>query len=164
MCTIAFEVNSQSFFNNNGQQRRHLNFSPRLSNRNSEISFRNSDEGLSSYDKLINDILNKKRAEALAENNKIANDNINQINGVQSIQPDSDESPITTKPVRFVGVGKTDVEYLNNVTYALTNFGVILMKVINIQKKYIQNIKDRIFVVFLFSFLFYRFNRLCRNY
>lgn len=137
MCTIAFEVNSQSFFNNNGQQRRHLNFSPRLSNRNSEISFRNSDEGLSSYDKLINDILNKKRAEALAENNKIANDNINQINGVQSIQPDSDESPVTTKPVRFVGVGKTDVEYLNNVTYALTNFGVILMKVINIQKKFI---------------------------
>lgn len=131
LCTIAFEVNSQSFFNNNGQQRRHLNFLPRLNNGNSGITFRNSDEGLSSYDKFINDILNKNRAEALADNNKIANDNINQINGVQSIQPDSDESPITTKPVRFVGVGKTDVEYLNNVTYALTNFGVILMKSVN---------------------------------
>lgn len=160
-----FEVDSQSFFNNNEQQRRHLNFLPRLNNRISGITFRNSDESLSSYDKFINDILNKNRAEALADNNKIANDNINQINGVQSIQTDSDESPITTKPVRFVGVGKTDVEYLNNVTYALTNFGVILMKVsysYEYTEKYIQNIKDRIFVVFIF--LFYRFNRLCRNY
>ncbi|CAH2095257.1 unnamed protein product [Euphydryas editha] len=132
LCTIGSKVKSQSFFNNNGlQQRRDLIFSPRQNNRDNGVFFRNSEQGLSSYDKYINDILNQRKAEALANNNKITNVNINQINGVQSIRPGSDESPITSKPVRFVGVGKTDVEYLNNVTYAITNFGVNLMKSVN---------------------------------
>lgn len=161
MCTIAIEVNSQSFFNNYGQQNRGLNFSQRQNNRNTGIYFRNSDKDLSSYDKYINDKLNQNREEALANNNRIANDNINQINVVQSIQPNSDESPITTKPVRFVGVGKTDVEYLNNVTYAITNFGVNLMKVINIQKNIFKISKISNFCCFYF--FIYRFNRPQKN-
>ncbi|XP_050354754.1 serine protease inhibitor 3/4-like [Nymphalis io] len=101
-----------------------------------------TNEGLSSYDKYIQDVLNERKAEAQSnrENNRVnnepsaltTNDNVNFVSGVQPIRPiDSEESPITTKPVRFVGVGKTDVEYLNNVTYAITNFGVNLMKSLN---------------------------------
>lgn len=94
-----------------------------------------------SYDRYLQQVLKRKNSEAqvipnnddshqLSINNN--SDNKNSINGVTSNRPvDLDESPIPSNPVRFIGVPKTDVEQLNNITYAITTFGINLMRSVN---------------------------------
>lgn len=92
-----------------------------------------------SYDLYLQQILKQRNSEAQSNpNNNNVNqlsfsnnrDNINFVSRVPSSRPvDLDESPITSNPVRFFGVPKTDVEQLNNITYAITTFGIKLMRV-----------------------------------
>lgn len=92
-----------------------------------------------SYDIYLQEVIKRKNSDAQVNpNNDNANqlslinnrDNINSINRVTTNRPvDLDESSIASNPVRFIGVPKTDVEQLNNITYAITTFGINLMKV-----------------------------------
>lgn len=78
------------------------------------------------YDKYIEDIL-KQRNSATSQAPLLL-ENSDKSNTIDRRQPDygSNES---SNPVRFIGVPKTDVEQLNNITYAITTFGINLMKV-----------------------------------
>ncbi|XP_023948770.2 leukocyte elastase inhibitor [Bicyclus anynana] len=145
LCTLALRVEAQ--FRQNQQR---VLFSP-LNFDASPISYPTE-----SYDKYIQDLLNSRRTTKPPQTQSNSNGIPNSINGIPNgnsnsipineipqaslsvdnnrfngIQANDDASPIALNPVRFMGVGKTDVEQLNNVTYAITTFGIDLMKSVN---------------------------------
>lgn len=119
---VIFVIRTQAQFNivKWPQQYNYRRVLPLAANFNNEPA---QNSGLDSYDRYINSLLSNENKIGDVNN---ANDNINKV---QPTRYDDDESPIVSKPVRFVGVGTTDFEQLNNVTYALTEFSVILMRV-----------------------------------
>ncbi|OWR48572.1 seminal fluid protein CSSFP043 [Danaus plexippus plexippus] len=121
---VIFVIKTQAQFNivKWPQQYNYRRVLPLAANFNNEPA---QNSGLDSYDRYINSLLSNENKIGDVNN---ANDNINKV---QPTRYDDDESPIVSKPVRFVGVGTTDFEQLNNVTYALTEFSVILMRSVN---------------------------------
>ncbi|CAH0731941.1 unnamed protein product, partial [Brenthis ino] len=80
------------------------------------------------YDKYIEDIL-KQRNSATSQGSLLL-ENSDQSNTIDRIKGPY-ESNESSDAVRFIGVPKTDIEQLNNITYAITTFGINLMKSIN---------------------------------
>ncbi|CAH2261874.1 leukocyte elastase inhibitor-like [Pararge aegeria] len=130
VCILAMHINCQ--LRQGNQQRKGLN---PLNDDSTAIRYSTE----SSYDKYIQDLLNSiQTTRSTQSSNTINNIPVNEIpqanynyandrvNGIQD-----EASPIALNPIRFMGVGSTEVEQLNNITYAITTFGINLMKSIN---------------------------------